>query len=671
MSDLDRRYIEWIQSIASDMAELTNPYWFYVLTISLFLAALFSMSPLNTKADSKFSEHILVKERKLIILTWFLLFCYPLLNMWLYAASNNDYSIEGITPFLTFYLELTKQQWPLPIMGLISGLLINFMYQRYMVSLISKFKRALRFKQSNDELSDIRNEKKRFKAKDFLPSKHYDKNGIVVGLDENNKPLYIDNDTWYETNMQVVGPTRYGKGVILGGLIDQAIRRNDTVFYIDPKEDKFLPYIMYNACKEMGRKFVYVSLKDGEIGSYSPFTGGNEFDARDRIITAFDLALTGHPGTDFYKTQEQEEIDKYFSETKTIKGLASKINPDAASKLKAQLESWKRHESLCPKSGKGFSVEQALLDNAVVYIRGSLTSDILKKATKTLIIEVIQESMRLQKERQAHLSFFIDEVRFLASKQLADAMATAIGFRVNMVLAYQSILDTMTPDDQTLNGKSLTQSINVNSQVKAIYGGADTETAEWGASLSGERLKTITRLEKTEIKSGGGESWEPSRMLGSQAEHLIPANVFLSMPPRVCALYRPMHQAQICFTSFVPVKETDSLDTYIASKQPKKQYDQVKDKSPRDLKDTNAPTENNQKEKEKDSETKMNNLASVLPAPQKAEKGKRKQRRSKQKEKKQADRNIIGHEDLETGFEIDEQQITDFMSESYVDELDN
>jgi hypothetical protein len=123
--------------------------------------------------------------------------------------------------------------------------------------------------------------------------------GDWLGLDEKNRPITIPIDTWFETNMQVIGPTRYGKGVILGTLMDQAIRRGDGLFYVDPKKDHFAPQVMYQACKEAGRKFYYLTLHDEGIGQWAPFAGGTIRDALARLEIAFGLELTGDPGTDY------------------------------------------------------------------------------------------------------------------------------------------------------------------------------------------------------------------------------------------------------------------------------------------------------------------------------------------------------------------------------------
>jgi type IV secretory pathway TraG/TraD family ATPase VirD4 len=115
-----------------------------------------------------------------------------------------------------------------------------------------------------------------------------------------------------------------------------------------------------------------------------------------------------------------------------------RLEKTEANRINADLARWSSIESLGAKKGSGFSIEKALKDNAVVYVQGGLDDSVLKTATKLFIIEMIQEGRRLEKERSTHLTAVIDEVSFLTSKTLAQALATTVGFRVNFVLAYQS-----------------------------------------------------------------------------------------------------------------------------------------------------------------------------------------------------------------------------------------
>ena len=201
----------------------------------------------------------------------------------------------------------------------------------------------------------------------------------------------------------------------------------------------------------------------------------------------------------------------------------------------------------------------------MVYVQGHLFDSVVKAATKAFLVELIQESRRLARERHTHLTVAVDEVSFLTSKPLAQALATSVGFQCNFILAYQSQNDLLNLEDRTLNPRYIYQSINVNSQLKAVYAGADQETAEWAASLSGTIVKDITKMERTEINETGGESFEKQRMLGSQEEPYIHPNQILSLPPRVFVFFQPAQLASIGFCSHVGVKDERALNGHLAA----------------------------------------------------------------------------------------------------------
>ncbi|MBC7906090.1 MAG: TraM recognition domain-containing protein [Rhodospirillaceae bacterium] len=163
-----------------------------------------------------------------------------------------------------------------------------------------------------------------------------------------------------------------------------------------------------------------------------------------------------------------------------------------------------------------------------------------------------QEARRLQHQRGSHLCLFIDELKFLASDTIVKALATIAGFDAEIITAYQNFGDLLNPDDSRLDGRAVLQAVQVNSQIKLIFGGTDPDTAEYVAEASGTRMKKITRFERTEINRSGGESWARQRMLADQEEALIPINTVLALPRRVAVLLRPKHLAQVVCVSPVP-----------------------------------------------------------------------------------------------------------------------
>lgn len=557
--------VNWLATANYAVIEWMNARYWPILWGMFFTGALLGMTPLRLHHEHGFAQACFIVVRKLMLWVGFLLACLPFVVLYIYDMTASP-ALPGTTHavqswFWALFIEQGFGVLPATLLGWFGRIL----FHRYIEPLWSAVLKRFRHQQTNDRASDIRAEFGKFEAREFSPEKFYAADKILIGLDADNRPVHVPVETWRETNTQLIGPTRYGKGVIIGCLIDQAARLGDACIYIDPKKDRFAPHIMYAAAKRAGKPFYYVALHDDDVGSWAPFAGGAERDGLARIETAFGLQETGDPGTDYYKTQEKQLLAKCFRESRSIPALLQRLRDTDANKLKAQLERWSHIKSLCPK-GKGFSLEKAMKEGALVYVQGGLMDDIVKTATKVFIIEVIQEAMRLNAERKDHLTLIVDEVRFLVSKQLADALATVVGFRVNIVTAYQSTKDIEQPDDTTLNGRSLAQSINVNSQIKAVYGGADFDTAEWAANLSGVVQKEVTKFEGTEIRASGGEIWNQRRMIGAQEENLINTNMVLSLPPRVCVFIQPRHMATIAFTSFIKVTDPDALPAWLEQK---------------------------------------------------------------------------------------------------------
>ncbi|MEW8389535.1 MAG: type IV secretion system DNA-binding domain-containing protein [Candidatus Thiodiazotropha sp.] len=541
----------------------SNDYWCTTWAALFFTGNLFGMSPLLKNHQQSFNQIVFVYIRQLVLYTSMLMLFIPLLVLYVYDIAMDKSLITSHPEIFAYFLNLLKKDGYLIPLGALLGFTIRLFIRRYLLPLCSAILRKIRHVQTSDEITDIRSESERYKVRDYSPNKFYKEGKLFIGLDDDQHAIYVPDSTWYETNMQLVGPTRYGKGVILGVLMDQIIKKGDALFYVDPKKDKFAPHVMKQACDDAGREFHYICLHDEGIGKWAPFVGGKERDSLARIESAFNLGFTGNPGSDYYKTLEKKALKTVFSSNKNIIPLRNAMANLEASQINAELEQWSSINSLCPNDGEGFSIESALKNNAVVYVQGSLDDPVIKTATKTFIIELIQESRRLANERKNHLTAIIDEVSFLTSTSLSQALATAVGFRVNFVLAYQSQNDLMNIDDKTVNAGYVYQSINVNTQIKAVYGGADYETAKWLANLSGTITKEVTKLERANISSVGGETWEDNRMIGKESENYINTNTILTLPPRVCIFIQPRNLAKICYPSFVKVRDMNMLETHI------------------------------------------------------------------------------------------------------------
>jgi len=560
---MDEQILQWAASANFEMMSFAALYLrdiIYALAVTLLLIGI---TPMSSQKDQTNSQALLVIIRKTFVYIGYFITAWLIFMAALFEFTNVHNDPDNFKKYLSFL----NQVIDFTMLGsvLIVSLIIKFIHLRYVRPYFSSLKRKYRNVRSDEKESDIRDEKNSTKLKSFNPQKYYKKGNIFIALDEKNDPLYVPIETWRKTNMQIIGPTRYGKGVAIGVIADQVIKLGDSLIYIDPKNDEFIPQIMYQAALEEGRPFVYLTLHDNGIGYYSPFKGGSERDGISRLISAFKLETTGHPGTDYYKRIETEFLTAAFKTGRSINNLLLTLHGnEKTSGTNAEMAAWGEIKSLCPpKTASSFSIKKALLDGAIVYVQGKLDDAVVKTATKVFIREIIQESKTLVKERQHHLTVVVDEVSFLVSKTLAEATSTILADNVNFVLAYQSIDDLLNLDDATVNPRYINQNINVNCQLKLVYGGKDFPTAEWVSKMSGTMTKSVTRLEKTDVSDFGGEKWEDHRTIANVNENLISTNQILSLPPQVACLIQPNQLATLAYTSFVGVKDTKALSTYL------------------------------------------------------------------------------------------------------------
>lgn len=451
---------------------------------------------------------------------------------------------------------------------------VKSIYLRFMAPLLSYWFHQKRVALGLGALSDIRTTAGVLAAKDFSPVEHYRDGDFFLGLGKDEAPIYVDGETFRKANMQIIGPTRFGKGVLLGALMDQAIRAGHTVVYVDPKDDEWLPWVMYHAAGA-DRRLVVVDLNASGKQRWHPFAGGTLRDRRARVIVACGLADTGTDG-DFYKRAERGILDEILPKCPSgsiasmlsaleTKGADGKPLKEAAPRLYESLREWSLIPGLNPEK-KGLTVEDVLKNGWIFYFRGSLDDRTVLSATRVFIMEVIQQAKRMKAERAGRqLTLAVDELKFLISQELSDALATSLGHNVNIVVCHQSIGDLRGPEDKTLDADALEQGVLANCQLKVLYR-SDPDTAEWGAKLSGTRRVTVMRAEKVHTNLAGGQVYNDDHTLANEEEAFVPPNVFLSLPPRVGVLFSPRELARVVFTSPVQVeKGTDLLAEHPAS----------------------------------------------------------------------------------------------------------
>ncbi|KVD99659.1 conjugal transfer protein TraC [Burkholderia vietnamiensis] len=554
VSDALMRWLEW-----------SSPWYWVGLAFSLLIVGVLHPVPWELpRGDESAISHALLMVRKVGVYALLILgLLVPFLTYATYVIDQRE-RLNPSAEIIDWGVERLGHYWMMPAAALVAGLVLRFLWDRYAGPALSGFWRSIRVTQETDKLVDAREEIQTLKAKSFEPEQYFVDDKVFYGLDNDDQPVYYDLQEFRTTHHLVLGPSDFGKGIILQSVFKQVIRFGFGAFYVDPKGDDWLPYLLQNEAKKAGRRFVFLDLRPEGKGVWHPFMGGSERERRTRITRAFNLDKSG-TDSDVYKAKERALLDDALENTDgSIKAMLAYVkdqHDSELSMLRDSLREWSRISTFAqPGKRKGHSIEACLMNNAIVYVRGDLRDPVVKDATKAYIAELTGEINRLSKVRPAHVVFGVDELKFTASAEINEALATIRQSRCNMFLLGQSIANVESPDDKRLDGKALARELEVNTPIKFVYRAADERTAEWTEYMSAKQQLSVVQREGTEINTHGGEHWSGQRTIGSQEAAIISSTTALNLPRRVAIAFMPGHLATKLFTS--PAKIDNSYASW-------------------------------------------------------------------------------------------------------------
>jgi len=565
--------IDDLKILLLSLGDNIDPWLSIILCSILFTLAILGTHPIRiTDEKGLFSVCLIWVRRTTIIAFAFFIVFTPiltfLLSLMVFETSKFAYLLAGEC------LNEIKSNWWVYLGCFFIPMLWRWAINRHLPTFISTLKRKYALRVSKDSLSDIRTEVSKIKTKVYEVEKYFKDGFFFIGLDDKEKPIYVSDEEFKKNNIKCIGPSQTGKGVLQQVLISQAIIKGWNVIFIDQKPDDFIPDVMRETCEKQNRKLVKLDLTGETKGTYCPFSGGTERERYFRFVNVAGLNDTGSDG-DFYKGAERaaisEIIPHWDGSIKTLddfisgrdKSLIDKIGEykankhlESLNKVKSQITEWKYLKPVNAKSGRGFNVERTLKENGVAIIRGSVSDKTIIKFTKAIIDEITSTVLRLGKNNKpAHTFLVIDEARFIISDEIAKALATMLSKGCSTMINYQSVLDTENLDDKNLNAKSVSQTINVNTNYTICYRAKDPETAEWLSEQTGTIQKSVARMENVERNRHGGEVWSEFKSLNNVEETLIHSNLAMSLPNQVAIFLMPNELAKICFTSWITVNE--------------------------------------------------------------------------------------------------------------------
>jgi hypothetical protein len=384
-------------------------------------------------------------------------------------------------------------------------------------------------------------------AVDFNPVKFINfKKGILLGLDENRKPVYINlpHDSSVP-HIQVVGTTGAGKGVSLCLMAAQFIERGESVFYCDPKNDEWAPHVLHHAAQRAGKPFHFVNLNRPNSAQFNPFLGATEEEIFELFQAGFSLTEKGD-ASDFYGIADRREAQT------TAKLMASQnLNiaqayaarrevlhdpKTGAEKFAGRLRELAETPSINAISA-GVDLAKVIEEGGCVYFVGSMRNDIIKTVQRFSLVRLIQLAER--RDRIAGglrpVCIVLDEVKYHLSRPALEGLGAARDKGVHLVLAHQSLGD-LRDCSKDLNPDAVVDAVVENCRIKICYRVMNPATAEWLAAMSGS-IQVDDETRKVERNIAQAETVMGERAIRQAERFYIDVNMLLNLPPSVSVVY--------------------------------------------------------------------------------------------------------------------------------------
>lgn len=410
------------------------------------------------------------------------------------------------------------------------------------------------------------------------------KKGVFVGLDENVKPIYLQNtDDWYKRHFLIVGATRSGKGVAMQYLGVQSLMLGETVVFLDPKGDKYMPHIFKEQCEKQSLPYTYIDLTQGvpQINLIADFSAR---DLKNCLVESFSQREMGSE-SDVYRKNEQEFLENLanfitqqnqtdnLQTNSSVKSLAELCRDydlsRYADKYKSSVSDLNKLVNIPTiNAANGKSISELISAGGCVYIVGDLLDETIKKIQRFIFCRVVQLArnhsnlIELRGGEEQNITVFADELVAHISRFVAESYTVSLGWNLKIVSAVQDLkLLRGAPAD--IDPEFLKGAVFGNSQNKLFYRADDIDTADFLSDMTGkiqieEEQKIVTR------NSLNSEKLDKQTRLTQSERNYFDRNMILNLKQfeaLFCAslAYRSTI-ASLCKTSPVKAPDTNQIN---------------------------------------------------------------------------------------------------------------
>lgn len=344
--------------------------------------------------------------------------------------------------------------------------------------------------------------------KNFMKKNGYDplpyiniQKGCFVGLNLDNKPIYIAWQKIRETHIEVIGTTGCGKGVVMTLIAYQTVLAGERVIWFDPKFDRFSPRILADAAKKAQKTFCFINLNPEQPPQLNPLAEAEAFEIEELLVSAFDLKGKGTDG-DFHRGKDEDAAIQ-ASRLAVEKGALSIPALIQACRgddfITKQENFWRK---LCKlgdldaiKTQGGINLKDAILSGSVIYIVGSSDNERVKMLQKLLLVrisQIIKKQDRLAKSSPTCI--VLDEFKHVLSPTALTGLGVIRDFDAHCLLAHQSLGDL--DSCAGISRAEAEGAVLDNTAIKIVYRLGDSSYAEKLSKNSGKKSVFIEQAGK-------------------------------------------------------------------------------------------------------------------------------------------------------------------------------
>ena len=380
---------------------------------------------------------------------------------------------------------------------------------------------------------------------------------LFLGLSASGKPVHIQQDLWRKSHVDIVGMTGSGKGILAGVLLSQATNQGEAVIVVDPKHDEYAPRVMERAARMAAVPWYELDM-GADKPQWNPLFGKSADEIEELLVASFGLSERGSD-SDFYRVGDRAAAracaQMYDGESLPV--LLASIRREKefqkATKFIADMEEISSVPAV--RTEHGLDLTQAIAEGAIIYVRGATRHPRVLKLQKMFVLSIIQHCERREREGARHVCLFLDELRYLITPPVLEALAAIRDKNVHLVVAHQTINDLRNVSAD-IDPEQVISSVTENCGLKFTYRVNDPDTALWLARMSGSILTDEeTRSLETDVLLTERE--REIRNLRQAERYLVDTNMLQSLPPR-CAVSYGNGLADFIFTSPVPINGSGS-----------------------------------------------------------------------------------------------------------------